>query len=258
MILRNKTNCAIFLFLVTFSTTHAQTQQVKFDGIVRSDSIVLQDINIVNKTSNLGTSSTIKGEFTMFGSLGDSIQFSSINYKTRTIAISINHIKNKEIIIFLETDLNELDEIEIEQKIRLDFGKVSLPRGAVFEKDEIDSKKAPNARNLTDPTSPSGSNTGNVLGVITLIGDKIFGKSRDRKKEEKRMEQLQQDFPETILEKYGTDFFTKSLTIDKNDVYLFIDFCNDNGLKEYYLSNEFTTKNFIIIQSKKFLEIKKL
>ncbi|MBI9041139.1 carboxypeptidase-like regulatory domain-containing protein [Lutibacter sp.] len=256
MPLKNKNVSIALFFMVVLSTTYAQ-QQEAIHGIVKSEATVLQDINIINKTKNLGTSSNANGEFTMHVSEGDSIQFSSINYKTRIIAISLNHLKTKQIIIFLEPGLNELDEIAIEQKVRLDFGKVALPKDAIFEKDEIDLKAAPNARNLTDPTSPAGSNTGNILGVITLISDIIFEKSRERKKEEKKMVQLQQNFSNTILDKYGEEFFTKGLNIHKNDVYLFIDFCNDNGLKEYYLSDEFTTKNFIVLQSKKFLEIKK-
>lgn len=253
--LKNKVNYFLIVLLCTFSVSYAQKEIITFNGIVRNDSIVLQDINIVNKTSKVGTSSNTKGEFIMYASFGDSIQFTSISYKTKTIAISLNHIKNKQIIVFLEPDLNELDEIAIEQKVRLDFGKVSLPKGAVFEKDQLDLKSAPNARKLTDPTY--GNSGLNFFAIIGMLTDKIFEKSRERKKEAKKMKSLQQNFPETILEKYGEIFFTENLNINKNDVYLFIDFCTDNGLKDYYLSDEFTIKNFMVIQSKKFLEIKK-
>lgn len=253
--LKNKENYLLIVILCTFSVSYAQKEIITFNGIVRNDSIVLQDINIVNKTSKVGTSSNSKGEFVMYASLGDSIRFTSISYKTKTIAISLNHIKNKQIIVFLEPDLNELDEIAIEQKVRLDFGKVSLPKGAVFEKDQLDLKSAPNARKLTDPTY--GNSGLNFFAIIGMLTDKIFEKSRERKKEAKKMKTLQQNFPETILEKYGKDFFTENLNINKNDVYLFIDFCTDNGLKDYYLSDEFTIKNFMVIQRKKFLEIKK-
>ena len=255
--LRSKNNYILILFLIVFSASFAQNEAIPLKGIVKNDSVVLQDINIVNKTSKLGTSSNFKGEFIMYAKLGDSIQFSSINYTTRIVLVSINHIKNKQITVFLEPGLNELKEIEITQKFRLDFGNLTLPKGAILDFDKADLKKAPNARLLTDPTSPAGSNTGNIFGIITLITDKIFEKSRQRKKEELKMEQVQQNFPETMLDKYGEDFYTKSLNIDKNDVYLFIDYCTDNGLKEYYLSDEFTTKNFLVLQSKKFLKLKK-
>lgn len=256
MQLRNKTNSILLILLLLFLKSFAQEHQVNLEGIVKSETNALQDINIINKTSKLGTSSNVNGAFIIPVSLGDSIQFSAISYKTRTIAISLNHLKSKKIIVFLEPGLNELDEISIEQKIRLDFGKVSLPRGAIFEIDKIDAKKAPNARNLTDPTSPAGSNTGNVLGLITFITDKIFEKRRERKKEEKLQLKIQENFSNTVIQDFGEDFFITSLNISKDDLFIFLDFCTDNGLNNYYTSDEFTTKNFLVIQSKKFLEIK--
>lgn len=257
MLLKNKTNSILLILLLFFLKSYAQEQQIDLEGIVKSETNALQDINIINKTSKLGTFSNVNGAFTLPVSLGDSIQFSAISYKTRTIEITLNHLKSKKIIVFLEPGLNELDEISIEQKVRLDFGKTSLPKGAIFEKDNIDLKKAPNARNLTDPTSPAGSNTGNILGVITLIVNKILKKSTERKKEEKIQLKIQQNFSNTVIDNYGKDFFIKSLNINQDDLFLFIDYCKDNGLNTYYMSDEFTVKNFLVIQSKKFIEIKK-
>lgn len=256
MPLKNKALNIFTVLLLLCANSFAQEQTVIIDGIVKSDTQALQDINIVNKTRKLGTSSNINGGFSIPVSLGDSIQFSSINYNTRIIEISLNHIQKKEIIVFLEASLNELDEIAIEQKVRLDFGNMALPNGSIFEMDAIDLKAAPNARNLTDPTSPAGSNNGNLLGVVTLLTDKIFEKSRERKKLEKILLQDQETFSSHIVESYGKDFFIHGLNIHEDDLYLFIDFCIDNGLNNYNTENEFTTKNFLVVQSKQFLALK--
>lgn len=251
-----KTNYLFTYICLLVSMLGFCQQNNELQGLVRFDSIALPDINIINLNSKIGTSSDLDGKFMITAKLGDTLQFSSINYTTRKITISLNHLKIKKITVYLEPSLYELKEIEITKKFRVDFGNLTLPKGSIFEIDENNRKTAPNARNLTDPTSPAGGVGGNLLGIITYFTDKLFEKSSERKKNVTKTTIQKQQFSDSIIENYGETFFINHLHIQATDLYQFLDFCIDNGLKDLYLSDEFVIKNFLIIQSKKFLEIK--
>ncbi|NEW80473.1 MAG: hypothetical protein GZ086_13845 [Gelidibacter sp.] len=251
MKLKNKNIFVTITFLVfVYSNSLAQKSTVKLEGTVRNDSTFLQDINILNLTSNLGTSSDKNGNYTIYASLGDSILFSSIVYKERTIKISKNHVESKTITVYLEQGINELDEVEIRQKFRPNWGKLSLPKGAIFDNDDINLKKAPNAMKFTDPTY--GNSGVNFIEIGKLLTNNIFQKRKARKDEERHAKKEKQIFIEQIFENIGTDFFTAHLNIKEEEIYLFLYYCEDNGLSDFYNSDEFLIKDFLIKQSKKY------
>ncbi len=255
MKLNSKNIFVTIVFLVfVYSNSLAQKKIVKLEGTVRSDSIVLQDINVINLTSNLGTSSDKNGNYTIFASIGDSILFSSIVYRQRIIKISKSHVDNKTLIVYLEQGINELDEVEIGQKMRLNLGKVSVPKGTILDNDNITLKKAPNSRKLTDPTY--GNSGADFVEIIKLLTNKIFQKRKARKDEEKHIKKQKQIFIENIFKNVGVDFFTVHLNIKEEEIYLFLDYCEDNGLSNFYNSDEFLIKNFIIKQNKKYNQTK--
>jgi hypothetical protein len=72
--LLNIKNCTTLFIVLAFitSSTNAQNNIVKLEGTVKHDSSYLQDVNIVNKTSNLGTFSKKKWKvlyYSLFGRL---------------------------------------------------------------------------------------------------------------------------------------------------------------------------------------------
>ena len=255
MKLKSKNIFVTIAFLVfVFSNSLAQKKIVKLEGTVRSDSIVIQDINVINLTSNLGTSSDKNGNYTIYASIGDSILFSSIVYRQRIIKISKSHVESKTLIVYLEQGINELDEVEIGQKMRLNLGKVSVPKGTILDNDNITLKKAPNSRKFTDPTY--GNSGVDFVEIIKLLTNKIFQKRKAIKDEEKHIIKQKQVFIENIFKNLGVDFFTIHLNIKEEEIYLFLDYCEDNGLSNFYNSDEFLIKNFIIKQNKKYNQTK--
>jgi len=51
-------------------------------------------------------------------------------------------------------------------------------------------------------------------------------------------------------------FFVEDLKIPKNEVYLFLDYCQENELKTYISSDEITIKNFLVKQSITYKDLK--
>lgn len=254
MKLKTKLNTATLFFLILSISLFAQNSLVKIEGVVKNDSIFLENINILNLTQNFGASSNAKGAFTLFAKLGDSVMFSSINYTNRIIEISETHINEKKLLVFLEQDLNELDEVLLTPKVQLDFGYIDVQKGMVLNKTEDDKKTGPDLRRMTDPAY---GNVGvDFVSIFKLITKNLRLKNNDKKVAQAENERLIEEFPDKLFTLYEANFFTDELNIPDAKIYLFLEYCQENGLSDYIDSNEFQIKNFLIVQSRKFNQIK--
>lgn len=254
MKLNKKLKTASLLFLFISMHLFAQKSIEKIEGVVKSDSIFLENINVLNLTQNFGASSNNKGAFTLFAKLGDSIMFSSISYTNRIIKISEKHMREKKIIVFLEQGFNELDEILLTPKVQLDFGNIDVQKGMILNKTEDSKKKGPDLRRMTDPTY---GNVGvDFVSIFKLLTKKLRLKNKGKKAAQKENERLIEEFPDKLFSLYKTNFFTDELKIPDDKIYQFLEYCQENGLSNHLNSNEFQIKNFLIVKSRKFNQIK--
>lgn len=246
----------ILLILIVAITQQLNAQhRIKLNGLVKNDSIFLQDINILNRTSNFGVSSNKNGQFTIFAKEGDSIEFSSVVYTNRTIKVSKTHINSKKITVYLEQDYYQLNEIMLAKKIFINWRDAAVTDGTIFNNDKISNNKAPNAKKLTDPNAIAGGL--NPIALFQMFTKKRRLKRKTKKLEEQKNKKLQLEFPITIKNLYGASFFTEWLQIPNDEINLFLDFCEGKGLSKLYDSNEIQIKDFLIKQAKTFNSIKK-
>lgn len=250
----------ILTFIIVFSTISLKAQDLRFKikGTVKSDSTYLQDINILNKVTNLGASSDNVGSFTIYAKEGDSIEFSSLVYENRIIKISKTHTTSKQITVYLEPDYYQLDEVMLVKKAFINWRNAAVTKGTILNNDKISNSKAPDARKLTDPNANAGGL--NPIALFMMLTKKARLRRKARrlklKYEHEEIKQLKIEFPTTIKNLYGDDFFKETLHISEDNIYLFLDYCEGNGLNEFYKSNEIVIKNFLIKQAKKFNSIK--
>jgi len=254
MLLKIK-NILFFSVFILVLQVNAQEKPILLNGTVKYNNKYIPDINVINKTSKIGTASNTNGEFTISAIKGDSIMFSSLEYQNRVIEITASHITNKEITVYLEPGFNELDEVEILQKIKLDWSKAPVEQRAVLDNDEISEFKAPD----TDQYLNQGymTNGMSLVGIYNLITKKNRAKKRTANDEKNQIEHFKNELPNTLKNLYGIDFFTDWLYIPSNEVDLFLDYCQGNGLGDYYNSNEFVVKNFLVVQSNSYNKLKK-
>lgn len=234
-------------------TIVSQTTEIVIQGTVKHLETNLEDINVFNKTKNLGTSSDANGQFQIPVTLGDSILFSSVQFQNRTIVVFESHIEKKSMEVFLEPELNELEVVELQQKIRLEWQKISVPRGTVLEMDEL-SSRTPNAEFFTDPTKMSGVNFMNIIHGLTK---NIRSKKREKKKRQEQISSLKKEFPQKLKLDFGNTFFTDHLGLETAEIDLYLDYFESKGLLELYEANDFEIKNFLIKQNKIFKAMNK-
>lgn len=253
MLLKIKKLTVILSFFL-IAHTSAQEKPILLNGNVKYNTINLENINVINKTSNIGTASNVNGEFAISAKKGDSIVFSSLEYQNRTITITESHIESKSILVYLEPGFNELDEVEILQKMRMDFNNIAVDRRTVLDRDDISNFKAPN----TDQYLNQGymTNGMSLIGIYSLLTKNSRARKRTANDEKNQIEHFKSELPNTLKKLYGIDFFTDWLFIPENEVDLFLDYCQGNGLSDYYDSDEFIIKNFLVIQSTNYNKLK--
>lgn len=248
----------VVLLLFSFGTTSlfAQQEAEILQGKVKFEDSYLQDINIINLRSNLGTSSNSNGVFIIPAIKGDSILFSSVAYQNRIIVISEHHIEDHLITVYLEPGFNELDEVEILRKVRLEFNNVAVDQRAILDTDEISVNSAPDVQQTFDYNTQL-TNGVSLTSIYNAVTKKARARKRSENDEKNHITHLKNEFPNKIKSEYGEDFFIDWLYIPANEINLFLDYCQENGLGELYDSNEFIVKNFLVLESNEYLELKK-
>lgn len=250
----NKIHIVLALLMLTFNM-FAQNNEVKLGGNIKYNSKNLENINVINKTLKLGTVSNANGQFAITVKKGDSIEFSSLEYQNRTIKITETHLADGYITVYLEPGFNELDEVQILQKMRVDFSNAPVQQNTKLDYDEMDLAKAPDSKDL------SGYNTQLTNGMdLIAIYDLLTKKKRARKRTENDLKNeidfIKKELPNTIRASYGDNFFTEWLNLENDEIYKFLDFCQGNGLGDLYKSEEIYIKDFLVKQSVLFNQIK--
>ena len=101
----------ILLFIFCFARIYSQDKRFLLKGEVRYDSMAVENVHIINISSNRGSLSNQLGEFHISVKENDTVIFSDIQFLIKEIIITDEIIKNKNLVIFLEPKNNELDEI---------------------------------------------------------------------------------------------------------------------------------------------------
>ncbi|MEN8124148.1 MAG: hypothetical protein ABFR32_03385 [Bacteroidota bacterium] len=254
----NQLNLIIALFLIV--NINAQDNRVLVKGIVLSDSIPIENVHILNKTSKEGTISNKKGEFKIFAKENDTLLFSDIQFYRIEIQISKQHLKSKYIIIDLLPKTNTLAEVELKahdltgnltsdtKKFKdtvtkvnsaLDFGSMDFSIPSLSVAKQLDPDKMP------DPTDPNVPIGGDIIGLAAFILKpltkeiKKIGKTKRNLKEIERIyQQNAKSAPEKIRIEFGDKFFMETLSISINQIDAFIIFCETKGIIDLYLKNK--------------------
>lgn len=244
---------SFIVLIAVFQHINAQKNTL-LKGIVKNDSVGLENIHVINKTTNLATYSNNSGKFIVEVKLGDSIEFSSINYTNRTIKISKNHIDNNFIIVYLEEEIESLGEVNIVHKIPFNISNINVLPNKQINHSKYNSFGAPDMNKVTDPTA--SNNSVNFISIYHMLTKNMRLKRKAKAKNEANLKIIKQQFLQNIKTSFGENIFTNYLNIPKHEIDLFIDYCSSKGLVEMYDNEDIIVLNFLIKQSKVFNSLK--
>lgn len=242
----------LILLLLSAVALQAQDEaRILLRGKIIYRNVNVTGANIVNKTNRAETISNNKGEFEIYVKAGDILVFSSIQYTIKEQEITPEIIENNRLLIEVTQKIEALDEVVISPEDKEKY--------LLFQQEEIskfkDYKYADDHYSEVYNEALWGSRFQgtNILGVVGLLADAIVGKGGKKKKEKVKPIYERTSFTQ-IRNRYPEDFFTDNLKIPKDQINLFLYYCDDHNTSEsiFLKKNEFELIEFMIDKSKTF------
>ena len=262
-------------FVVTFfafanSSVDAQiNNQFWVQGKVIDSAGVVKDVHVVDLKSNKGTYTNDFGDYKILVSIGDTLQFSSVNHQTIKRVINRFVYRSEILDLFIPVKTVELEEFDLKTHdldgfISLDRKKTPVDRkGAalkrvmdfsgedmdvIYDGDFIDSKVRP-PEVIVDPTAFfAGVGAGGMAYITFKNSEKLWAL---RKKVD-----FQLAFPKLLISEFGEKFFEEDLLIPPEKYYHFLEDCNPLGIEDLYQQNrKIELINILRVESKKYVMI---
>ena len=98
----------LLVFLLITTLSFSQTAEITGRVIANGD---VENIHVINRTSNLFTTTNSGGYFRITATYKDTLQFTSVRYMKKTVVVSYSNIQNRELTVYLEENINVLDEV---------------------------------------------------------------------------------------------------------------------------------------------------
>jgi hypothetical protein len=232
-------------FFINIIYSFSQEKNKIINGKILDSLGIVKNANIINLNTNQGTFSNDDGLFRIFVSEGDTLKLSSVQHISKKIPISKTIIENKNIDIYLKSNIYVLDEIELKRhnlsgrlgidtkvvpknkkdsllKDLMDFSKINMK---IVEADDYIDKRVRPQINEADPNAKFVG-----AGAAAIIP---FKHSKRLWALRKRLA-LKKDFPYKILSELGDDFFFDTLKIPIDKYFHFLEYCNPLGIEKLH------------------------
>lgn len=219
-----------FIILLLFTLyVSAQDNRERIHGFISNDSIALENIHVVNKTTNRGTLSNNKGEFEILVKENDTIQFSGIQFITKRILITRQQMQNRELKIYLPQKTNVLQEVVVQNMAK----SLGLPNAGKKPLNKLER----NLNRFSQKSTPIVIleallfKPGGIDDVYNIISG---NRKKDRKLkkliDEDNRSLLNQENIESIRNHFGDDYFINTLKIPKENIEGLIHYCLPKGI----------------------------
>tara|TARA_R110002051_G_scaffold241712_1_gene302101 strand:- start:69696 stop:70511 length:816 start_codon:yes stop_codon:yes gene_type:complete len=235
--LKNTALYSTVLFLLFgFFSVKAQELRQLLQGNIKSFTDEVQDVTVQNISSGKGTISDGYGFFSIAVQRNDSIVFSAVQFKKKTLVVTAAMLQSERIIVTLEEANNELDEVIVmPYNLTGDLAKDMKTQNVVVAAtlglpNAYVQKKTQSERLLAEADGgnwikSAGAGYGGAGGSINLhkILNRISGRTKMLKKRVARdernvvIEDLLHFFPDSVLH--------SELKIPEGRVYEFVYFC---------------------------------
>ena len=259
----------LFFFLIINCTNlFAQKDNFWLYGKIKDSLGIVKNANIINLKTNSGTFSNDFGDYKIIVSIGDSIQFSSVQHKT-VYRIVNNFIYRSEVLdVFMINNRYELEEVVVKTNdldgfLSIDLKKTPIDRKGealkktmdltkvnmkvIYDGDYIDQKVRPPINNV-DPTSLFAG-MGSGVSIPVKFSEKLWALRRDI--------EFKQKFPFMLVSEFGEPFFENDLKIPLNKLHHFLEFCNPTGIEDLYKQNR-KLELIVLLKNESFTYLKSL
>ncbi len=252
---RNKKFFLIF-FLIAINAS-AQSIFSKLEGKVTNINKGVPDVHVMNISSNRATITDAEGLFSISTKLNDTILFSAVQYKRKTLVVSRAMLESRSIIVPLEEFINELDEVVVRPfNLSGDLSRDmnSLNKEKVYVASTLGLPNAYVKPMTQSERKLNEATTGGGLVPINPIINAISGRTKYLKK----VVATQNRYARTnrVREYYADSLFVKYLNIPENKIDDFMYFCEvDNAFSAVVDSHDkLTIWEYLKLRSNAYLK----
>ena len=240
----------LFLIYLIISSTSLIAQKNKFwlYGKLKDSVGIVKNANIINLKTNKGTFSNDFGDYKIVVSVGDTLQFSSVQHKTIYRIVNDFIYRSEVLDVFMISSRYELDEVVLKRNdldgfLSLDLKKTPEDRRAealkktmnfsnvnmkvIYNGDYIDQRVRPPMNNV-DPIAMFAGAGGGVV-IPFKYSERLWALRRDV--------EFRNNFPNMLLSEFGETFFKNDLKIPMKKLYNFLEYCNPLGIEDLYKQN---------------------
>lgn len=219
-------------------------------GKVLCDNLLLQKIDVINKTSKRATATNEKGEFIIDAKANDSLIFYAKEYHLKKIKLTPELIDQNTLVILMVKKPEELEEVVITHlpslKWKIDTKWEQEKRGEIAMSKYGGRLKT----GIYDGSLDNGANLpGNGGGLFDL-----FKKKKEKEKKEVIPEVK---FPELAKSICDEKFYLETLKLKPDEIGLFLQFC-DADPKSKKLTDNHNILSMMDFLSVKNIEFRKL
>lgn len=239
--------CFILILIISLYSFGQKTPKI-IQGTVFIDSIPVEDVHILNKTKEIGTTSSNKGFFQIIANEGDVLLISHLNYEIQEFNITKQNVKSELINLFLEKKTYLLDEVVIND------------RKGIFDIDsDIKTNFSPeiNAKTLKLPYAKSMADKEKTIKIrsgLTVNINGVYNSLSGKNKQKKLLQKLtkEQEVLNKIRTFYTDGFFIKQLHISKEQINYFLDFCYSKGILQLYSQEKYLELTTVFVERSKY------
>ena len=260
----SRINLIILLAVILISNEgFSQEKEVLFGQIITEEPLN-SPVHIINISRKKGGVSELSGHFSVEVSLGDTLVFSSVQYKKEKIVVNRETLQLKNYRIKLIEDLTELEEVKLHKlsgNLEKDISGIKT-----FNKFDLNApmaRKPPptqiERQTFTATTGPGGSKL-SVIGVLTgniplaPIMNKLNGTLDEL---EKRQENADLKFQvEKAVYLISEETFTTDFNIPESEIMNFAYYCAENYDLEILLDDPLELYEFFQSKAAEFKALK--
>lgn len=245
-----KKGLLLFLFISISWQLSAQQKNFWLRGVIIDSANIVKNVHVVNLNKAKGTFSNDYGQYRIVASLGDTIEFTSVQYETVKKVITDPIAFSQKLNITLKKKTIVLDEIVLKEhdltgNLLTDRKKVPKDSIAKIGKtmSEVIVELASKTTGFDEKSAEDNSSVGGIHRATDPtkkfkgVGGGI-GLGSGKRKKEKLRKIISNNFSnQSVLDSIGKDYFIK-LKIPEDKIISFIDYCKRFGIEKLYSENK--------------------
>lgn len=246
-----------------FVVVAQKEQRTVLHGQIVSDSLAVENITVLNKTSAMSSITDKDGNFSIYARAADTLYFSAVALRDAQMVLKPKDFSLEKLIVRLDAEINMLDEIVVHsltgnlavdsRRTKIKNYTPAIDSGEIIRqmKNEI---QIPGDDELLNNALPQTESS--LQGInFNKIGRMIF-RSRHKNNPAPAVYKSPKVFTVVVRERFSDSFFIETLKIPEDEIIQFIAFCDigENGTALLDPQRDADLTNYLIVKSAEYLK----